>query len=70
MHRQMRDQVEQVLTGTCDAQCERHLSECAECSAVVAAMREQAGLLRELRTGGAGLKAKTPQSLVRAFTPA
>ena len=49
MHRGVRDQLEEILAGTGDALCERHLSECEECGAEVAAMREQRALLRSLR---------------------
>ena len=49
MHRGVRDKLEEILAGTGGALCERHLSECEECSAEVAAMREQRGLLRSLR---------------------
>lgn len=52
MHRGVRDKLEEILAGTGDALCERHLSECEECSAEVAAMREQRGLLRSLRAEG------------------
>jgi hypothetical protein len=52
MHRGMRDQVEQVLAGRADAACEKHLAECGECRDAVAGMREQAELLRGLRTAG------------------
>jgi anti-sigma factor RsiW len=49
MHRGVRDKLEEILAGAGGALCERHLSECEECSAEVAAMREQRGLLRSLR---------------------
>jgi hypothetical protein len=62
MHREVRNKLEEILAGTGDALCERHLSECAECSAVVAAMREQRGLLRSLRVGGADGKDAPEQS--------
>ena len=51
MHRGVRDQLEDILAGGGDALCERHLSECGECGAELAAMREQRGLLRSLRPG-------------------
>jgi len=50
MHRGVRDQLEEILASTGDALCERHLSECEECSSEVEAMREQRALLRSLRT--------------------
>jgi predicted anti-sigma-YlaC factor YlaD len=62
MHRQMRDQVEQVLTGTSDVSAATHLDQCADCREQIAGMREQAGLLRELRTGGAGLSDAEPRA--------
>jgi hypothetical protein len=52
MHRGVRDKLEEILAGTVDGLCERHLDECEECRAEVAAMREQRGLLRTLRAGG------------------
>jgi|SRR5579863_1928597 len=54
MHRRMRDQVEQVLAGTSDDGASSHLTECAECREEIAGMREQAGLLRELRAPSEG----------------
>jgi hypothetical protein len=56
MHREVRKKLEDILAGTGDALCERHLSECDECDAEVAAMREQRALLRSLRVGGPGGK--------------
>jgi hypothetical protein len=56
MHRGVRDKLEEILAGTGGALCERHLSECEECGAQVAAMREQRRLLRSLRVGGSGGK--------------
>jgi hypothetical protein len=56
MHRLIRDHLEEVLAespsqGGSDArQAREHLKECAECAAELAAMREQAALLRELRS--------------------
>jgi hypothetical protein len=50
MHRGMRDQVEQVLAGSADASSQQHLAECGECRETIAGMREQAELLRGLRT--------------------
>jgi hypothetical protein len=49
MHREVRDKLEEILAGSPNALCGRHLSECAECRAQVAAMREQRALLRSLR---------------------
>ncbi|HEY4362851.1 MAG TPA: hypothetical protein VGN17_17915 [Bryobacteraceae bacterium] len=50
MHRQMRDQVEQVLTGSNDATAREHLAGCSGCRDQIAGMREQSSLLRGLRT--------------------
>jgi len=49
MHREVRDKLEEILAGSGNALCGRHLSECAECREQVAAMREQRALLRSLR---------------------
>jgi len=49
MHRRMRDQVEEVLSGRTDASSGGHLKECGECRDEIAAMRKQAELLRALR---------------------
>jgi hypothetical protein len=54
MHRRMRDQVEQVLAGSADAPLQQHLAACPECRDEIAGMREQAGLLRELRAPSEG----------------
>jgi anti-sigma factor RsiW len=62
MHREVRVKLEEILAGTGDALCERHLSECEECSADLAAMREQRGLLRSLRVGGPDGKDAPEQS--------
>jgi anti-sigma factor RsiW len=51
MHRGVRDKLEEILAGAGGAWCERHLSECEECAAEVAAMREQRVLLHSLRLG-------------------
>jgi hypothetical protein len=53
MHREVRDKLEEILAGTGDAMGERHLGECGECDAELAAMREQRGLIRSLRMGEA-----------------
>jgi predicted anti-sigma-YlaC factor YlaD len=50
MHRLIRDHLEEVLAGAHDAAAGKHLKECGECRETVAAMRQQAALLRELRT--------------------
>jgi len=50
MHRGVRDKLEEILAGTGDNLSERHLHDCEECSAEVAAMREQSSLLRTLKT--------------------
>jgi predicted anti-sigma-YlaC factor YlaD len=52
MHRIIRDHLEQVLgerPPAPDHPAGKHLAECEECRAVVAAMREQAGMLRQWR---------------------
>lgn len=51
MHRGVREKLEDILAADTNALCERHLSECQECDAEVAAMREQRRLLRSLRAG-------------------
>jgi predicted anti-sigma-YlaC factor YlaD len=64
MHRVIRDHLEEILAeshapegealaGKCDAPVQvhqLHLQECEECRVEIAAMREQAGALRQLRT--------------------
>jgi predicted anti-sigma-YlaC factor YlaD len=51
MHRSIRDHLEEVLAGSRDgAKLREHLSNCEECDGEVAAMREQALLLRGLRS--------------------
>jgi len=52
MHRGVRENLEDILAGT-DRLSGRHLSECEECSAEIAAMREQSRLLQTLRGGDA-----------------
>ncbi|PYT14463.1 MAG: hypothetical protein DMG59_17120 [Acidobacteria bacterium] len=54
MHRLIRDHLEEVLTGS-NPSAEQHLRECQECSAEIAAMREQAAMLREWRAPDAAL---------------
>lgn len=52
MHRIIRDHLEQVLAGADPDPghpAGKHLSECEECRDAVAAMREQAGMLRQWR---------------------
>ena len=52
MHRIIRDHLEEVLTGLGSAPehpAGKHLTECAECRDAVAAMREQAAVLRQWR---------------------
>lgn len=49
MHRRMRDQIEEVLSGSPDASRQQHLDECAECREEIAGMREQAAWMRDLR---------------------
>lgn len=48
MHREVRDNLENILAGA-GARSGRHLDECGECSAEVAAMREQGKLLQGWR---------------------
>jgi len=53
MHRIIRDHLEQVLAGHSsfsEHPAGKHLAECEECRDTVAAMREQAALLQNLRT--------------------
>ena len=53
MHRIIRDHLEQVLAGhssSLEHPAGKHLAECEECRDAVAAMREQAALLQNLRT--------------------
>jgi len=55
MHRIIRDHLEEVLTGLGSASehpAGKHLSECGECRDAVAAMREQAAILRQWRVAG------------------
>jgi hypothetical protein len=47
MHREIRDHIEDVLTGAPPAP--EHLAQCDECRSEVQGMREQPALLRELR---------------------
>ena len=49
MHREIRNHIEDVLTGAESAEGRQHLLECEDCRAKVRGMREQASLLRELR---------------------
>ena len=49
MHREIRNHIEDVLTGAESVLGQQHLSECEDCRAKVRGMREQASLLRELR---------------------
>jgi hypothetical protein len=57
MHREIRNHIEDVLTGAESAVGRQHLSECEDCRAKVRGMREHASLLRELRPpeGPAGM---------------
>ncbi len=48
MHREIRDRLEEVLAGPPE-QASAHLAECKECRDEIAAMRQQAAVLRELR---------------------
>jgi predicted anti-sigma-YlaC factor YlaD len=51
MHRSIRDHLEEVLAGPRGgAELQEHLKSCQECGGEVEAMREQALLLRGLRT--------------------
>jgi predicted anti-sigma-YlaC factor YlaD len=49
MHRVIRDHLEEVLGEAPGEHSRVHLEQCEECRSEVAAMREQAGMLRELR---------------------
>src|SRR5947207_1835587 len=56
MHRIIRDHLEQVLAGPGSAPehpAGKHLAECEECRAEMAAMREQAAMLRQWRVANA-----------------
>jgi anti-sigma factor RsiW len=48
MHREIRDRLEEVLAQPAE-ETSAHLAECRECHDEIAAMREQAALLREWR---------------------
>ena len=48
MHREIRDRLEEVLAQPAE-ETSAHLAECKECHDEIAAMREQAALLREWR---------------------
>ncbi len=50
MHRGVRENLEDILAGA-DSSSDRHLRECAECSAEIESMREHGLLLRGLRAG-------------------
>jgi|KBSMisStaDraftv2_1062788.scaffolds.fasta_scaffold405709_2 hypothetical protein len=55
MHRIIREHLEEVLAGTGSAAehpAGKHLTECEECRAQVAAMRQQAAVLRQWRPAG------------------
>ena len=57
MHRIIRDHLEQVLAGPGSAPghpAGKHLAECEECREAVAAMREQAAMLRQWRVAQCG----------------
>lgn len=49
MHREIRNHIEDVLTGADSAAGQQHLAECEDCRAKLRGMREHASLLRELR---------------------
>src|SRR6202162_4299577 len=49
MHREIRNHIEDVLTGAESVLGRQHLSECEDCRAQLLRMREHASLLRELR---------------------
>ena len=49
MHREIRNHIEDVLTGAESVLGRQHLSECEDCRAKLRGMREHASLLRELR---------------------
>jgi predicted anti-sigma-YlaC factor YlaD len=50
MHRVIQDHLEQVLAESQVRECDSHLDQCDECRGEIEAMRQQARLLRELRT--------------------
>ena len=52
MHRLVRENLEEILTGTnADHPASRHAAQCEECREDIAAMREHAAALRSLRAG-------------------
>ena len=64
MHRIIRDHLEEVLTGLGSAPehpAGKHLTECEECREIVAAMREQAEVLRQWRVADAEIAAVDPR---------
>src|SRR5665213_1255347 len=84
MHRIIRDHLEQVLAGPGSAPghpAGKHLAECEECREAVAAMREQAAMLRQWRSPAAEMdlrpgfyarvleriEAQTPSSVFALF---
>jgi predicted anti-sigma-YlaC factor YlaD len=50
MHRRVRDQLEEILAGPPAISSRGHLDECEECRDEVAAMRDQAAALHQLRS--------------------
>jgi predicted anti-sigma-YlaC factor YlaD len=72
MHRLIRDHLEEVLAAPESTRSGGHVEECEECRGELAAMREQAHMLRELRTDvepRAGFYARVMER-IEAQTPA
>jgi len=70
MHRIIRDHLEQVLgerPPALDHPAGKHLAECAECRDEVAAMREQAAMLRQWRVPGAEMAEPRPGFYARVL---
>ena len=69
MHRIIRDHLEQVLADAGPAPehpAGKHLAECEECRDVVAAMREQAAMLRQWRVANAEVRDRAAPGFLRA----
>ena len=64
MHRIIRDHLEEVLSGPGSAPehpAGKHLAECEDCREGIAAMREQAAMLRQWRVAGAEMAEVEPR---------
>jgi predicted anti-sigma-YlaC factor YlaD len=70
MHRIIRDHLEQVLGDRApapDHPAGKHLAECGECREVIAAMREQAAMLRQWRVANAEMVEPRPGFYARVL---